>query len=149
MGKSGVLPDQAIRQMIADGAISASQTITDDQIQPASLDLRLGETAYRVRASFLTGQNRKVADRLPQRMVEGIEDDAVIEQLLDLLASEGEAQLFGDMMNFFVIAIKPFQDPGNYDQHRIDSCCTHVVNRAGEVVSLCEYNILGRQAERA
>jgi dCTP deaminase len=64
MGKSGVLPDQAIRQMITDGAICASRTITDDQIQPASLDLRLGEVAYRVRASFLTGQDRKVANRL-------------------------------------------------------------------------------------
>ncbi|MGR3661575.1 MAG: 2'-deoxycytidine 5'-triphosphate deaminase [Paracoccaceae bacterium] len=66
MGISGVLPDQSIRQLITDGAIVAEQPIVDDQIQPASLDLRLGATAYRVRASFLTGQGRKVTDRLAE-----------------------------------------------------------------------------------
>jgi dCTP deaminase len=55
-----------LRALIADGAISASLPITDAQIQPASLDLRLGSVAYRVRASFLAGQGRKVADRLTE-----------------------------------------------------------------------------------
>ncbi|MCZ8083571.1 MAG: 2'-deoxycytidine 5'-triphosphate deaminase [Rhodobacteraceae bacterium] len=62
----GVLPSQALRALIANGAISASLPITDAQIQPASLDLRLGTVAYRVRASFLAGQGRKVADRLAE-----------------------------------------------------------------------------------
>ena len=52
---SGILPAQAIRRLIADGALSADVPITDAQIQPASLDLRLGAIAYRVRASFLPG----------------------------------------------------------------------------------------------
>lgn len=61
---SGVLPAQALRQLIAAGALSAQPSIRDDQIQPASLDLRLGPVAYRVRASFLAGQGRTVQDRL-------------------------------------------------------------------------------------
>jgi dCTP deaminase len=66
MMAKGVLPSQALRALIADSAISASLPITDAQIQPASLDLRLGTVAYRVRASFLAGQGRKVADRLAE-----------------------------------------------------------------------------------
>ena len=41
----------------------------DDQIQPASLDLRLGEIAYRLRASFLPGAGAKVRDRLDDELV--------------------------------------------------------------------------------
>lgn len=66
MMAKGVLPSQALRALIADSAISASLPIIDAQIQPASLDLRLGTVAYRVRASFLAGQGRKVADRLAE-----------------------------------------------------------------------------------
>src|SRR5690606_1957300 len=61
---NGVLPDTALRQLIESGAISADQPILPEQIQPASLDLRLGSTAWRLRASFLAGRGRKVSDRL-------------------------------------------------------------------------------------
>ena len=61
---NGVLPDSALRQLIQDGAILAPLEITPDQIQPASLDLRLGPTAWRLRASFLSGRGRSVAGRL-------------------------------------------------------------------------------------
>ncbi len=61
---NGVLPDSSLRQLIANGAISASHPILPEQIQPASLDLRLGATAWRLRASFLAGRGRKVSDRL-------------------------------------------------------------------------------------
>lgn len=64
MTATGVLPAQALRAMIAAGAITASQAVGADQVQPASLDLRLGQTAYRVRASFLAGAGRTVAERL-------------------------------------------------------------------------------------
>ncbi|MDJ0859406.1 MAG: 2'-deoxycytidine 5'-triphosphate deaminase [Dinoroseobacter sp.] len=60
----GVLPDTALRGLIESGALAADNPITDAQIQPASLDLRLGATAYRVRASFLAGQGQTVAERL-------------------------------------------------------------------------------------
>ena len=63
---SGVLPAQALRQLIAQGALAAAPAIRDYQIQPASLDLRLGPVAYRVRASFLAGQGRTVKERLDE-----------------------------------------------------------------------------------
>jgi dCTP deaminase len=64
--KTGVLPAQMLRQLIASGAISAAPAVLGDQVQPASLDLRLGTVAYRVRASFLAGAGRKVADRIAE-----------------------------------------------------------------------------------
>lgn len=62
----GVLPDHRLSQMIAQGQILPEIPPAEGQIQPASLDLRLGQTAYRIRASFLTGQNARVADRLDE-----------------------------------------------------------------------------------
>src|SRR5579883_2039042 len=53
MTAHGILPFQAIEALIAEGAISAEMPIGKAQIQPASLDLRLGRRAFRVRASFL------------------------------------------------------------------------------------------------
>ncbi|MGL6212095.1 MAG: 2'-deoxycytidine 5'-triphosphate deaminase [Paracoccaceae bacterium] len=63
---TGVLPSQSLRALIASGALAATPAIVLDQVQPASLDLRLGTVAYRVRASFLTGAGRTVADRLAE-----------------------------------------------------------------------------------
>ncbi len=61
---TGVLSSQQIQGMIDSGAIVADIPVNPAQIQPASLDLRLGHTAYRVRASFLAGEGRSVAERL-------------------------------------------------------------------------------------
>lgn len=66
MTKPGVLADHQISAMIHAGQISATEPVMADQIQPASLDLRLGETAYRVRASFLAGPKRRVTERLDE-----------------------------------------------------------------------------------
>ena len=49
---------------ITSGAISSDTPIPDGQVQPASIDLRLGTVAYRVRASFLPGANATVEDKL-------------------------------------------------------------------------------------
>ena len=38
---TGVLPDSALKRMISEGAISAVPDVIDEQLQPASLDLRL------------------------------------------------------------------------------------------------------------
>ncbi len=62
----GVLPAQGLRDMLARGQIRAQAPVTPDQVQPASLDLRLGTVAYRVRASFLAGHGRRVSERLPE-----------------------------------------------------------------------------------
>lgn len=64
--KTGVLSDRQINQMIVEGGISASSPILNGQIQPASLDLRLGDVAYRVRASFLPGKSSTVSERLDE-----------------------------------------------------------------------------------
>ncbi|KAJ56634.1 2-deoxycytidine 5-triphosphate deaminase [Actibacterium mucosum KCTC 23349] len=63
---TGILPAQSIEDMIAFGQLTGQPAITSEQVQPASLDLRLGTTAYRVRASFLAGEGRSVADRLTE-----------------------------------------------------------------------------------
>jgi dCTP deaminase len=60
----GILPAQAIEELVARGAIRIARALDADQVQPASLDLRLGYRAYRIRASFLPGPNATVADRL-------------------------------------------------------------------------------------
>ena len=49
----GILPYQHITQLIARGSITSDHPIEDRQIQPASLDLRLGKKAYRLISSFL------------------------------------------------------------------------------------------------
>ncbi len=64
MHKAGILPDGEIAALFAGGALMADGPLDDDQIQPASLDLRLGKVAYRVRASFLPGRSRSVSERL-------------------------------------------------------------------------------------
>ena len=60
----GILPCQSIDDLIAQGAIMGASPFVPDQVQPASLDLRLGARAWRVRASFLPGLTRTVAARL-------------------------------------------------------------------------------------
>ena len=61
---TGVLPSQTIEMMLKNGAINVTDPCPTDQVQPASLDLRLGRKAYRVRASFLAGHGNTVAERL-------------------------------------------------------------------------------------
>ena len=61
---TGILPDSAIEDLVANGVIKIVSPLAEAQVQPASLDLRLGERAYRVRASFLPGPKRTVAERL-------------------------------------------------------------------------------------
>ncbi|MCH8948653.1 MAG: 2'-deoxycytidine 5'-triphosphate deaminase, partial [Acidobacteria bacterium] len=48
---TGILPSQVIRELVRSHEIEAAAEISEAQIQPASIDLRLGGTAYRVRAS--------------------------------------------------------------------------------------------------
>jgi dCTP deaminase len=86
---TGLLPSQLLRAAVGHGRnaaaateIVAAEPIADDQIQPASLDLRLGEVAYRVRASFLPGPRDTVQDKLDLLSMHRIElaDGAVLEK---------------------------------------------------------------------
>ena len=63
---TGIIPSQHLRAMIDRREIIGTPEITEEQIQPASIDLRLGTVAYRVRASFLAGEDRTVAERLDE-----------------------------------------------------------------------------------
>lgn len=60
----GILPCQSIEALISQGAIRSDAPWDTDQVQPASLDLRLGARVWRVRASFLPGRGHTVRERI-------------------------------------------------------------------------------------
>jgi len=66
VGDKGILPDRMIAALTKSGSIIAARDFAPDQIQPASLDLRLGNVAYRVRASFLPGPHGTVGRRIAE-----------------------------------------------------------------------------------
>jgi dCTP deaminase len=70
-----------IAALAREGAIIAARPFAPDQIQPASLDLRLGAVAYRVRASFLPGPGTAVARRIAELKLHefALSDGAVLE----------------------------------------------------------------------
>jgi dCTP deaminase len=79
---TGILPSHILKRLIrARREILATDEITDEQIQPASVDLRLGSVAYRIRASFLPGKDTKVADKLDDLAIHKIDlaEGAVLE----------------------------------------------------------------------
>jgi len=78
---TGILPDSAIAKLLDEKNIITHTQIDEDQIQPASIDLRLGETAYRVRASFLPGAGNRVVEKLSRFKLHEIDltDGAVLE----------------------------------------------------------------------
>src|ERR1700761_8387598 len=77
----GILPDRMIAALADEGAIRAPCPFASDQIQPASIDLRLGAVAYRVRASFLPGPGTTVAQRIGELKLHefSLRDGAVLE----------------------------------------------------------------------
>lgn len=79
--KPGILADRAIASLFENGNLIAAAPRDQDQIQPASLDLRLGAKAYRVRASFLPGPGHKVEDKLSRLSMHEIDitEGAVLE----------------------------------------------------------------------
>ena len=63
--RTGILPSQELEyQVKVTKEIRSLEPIQDEQYQPASLDLRLGPIAYRVRASFLPGKDATVKQKL-------------------------------------------------------------------------------------
>ncbi|WP_428647562.1 2'-deoxycytidine 5'-triphosphate deaminase [Roseibium sp.] len=81
LSASGILPERIIHAMFTTGEILSAEPPVTGQVQPASLDLRLGRVAYRVRASFLPGPDIKVADRLEQLKLHTVDltEGAVLE----------------------------------------------------------------------
>src|SRR5271154_3672977 len=78
---NGILPDRMIAAMADAGLILPAYPFVESQIPPASLDLRLGDVAYRVRASFLPGPGATVAERIDELKLHEIDlaDGAVLE----------------------------------------------------------------------
>ncbi len=70
---TGILPYQDIVKLVNGGRINAAAPIEDTQMQPASLDLRLGATAWRVRASFLPGKGSPVSAKIERMMMHQID----------------------------------------------------------------------------
>lgn len=96
---AGILADRAIQALFDNGQLLSGRPLDADQVQPASLDLRLGARAYRVRASFLPGPVSKVEDKLGRLSMHEIDLSvgAVLEtgcvyivRLLESLALPGE-----------------------------------------------------------
>src|SRR5678816_4176359 len=96
---NGILPDRMIAAMADSGLILPAYPFVESQIQPASLDLRLGDIAYRVRASFLPGPGATVAERIGELKLHefALTDGAVLETncvyivpLLESLALPGD-----------------------------------------------------------
>ena len=96
----GLFARQKIKAMAHRRIVSAARAFEEAQFQPASLDLRLGKEAFRVRASFLPGVGRTVEERLaslnPERisltgegavLEKGIVYIAPLQERLDLLPS--------------------------------------------------------------
>ena len=79
---TGVLPSQSIEAMLSRNEIQIEIPLAEGQIQPASLDLRLGPVAFRVRASFLAGQTGTVRERLKEFEMHRIDlsEGAVLEK---------------------------------------------------------------------
>src|SRR5262249_32489995 len=80
-GQLGILPDHMVTALVEDGSILADQPFSPGQVQPASLDLRLREIAYRVRASFLPGPRTTVTERIDDLKLHefSLVDGAVLE----------------------------------------------------------------------
>ncbi len=70
---AGVLPSQILQQLVAQKSIDADEPIEEGQIQPSSIDLRLGNHGYQVSASFLPGRNKALLSRL-ETVSEGVID---------------------------------------------------------------------------
>jgi dCTP deaminase len=79
---TGIFPTQTLRDLIDAGSVTASQPITADLVQPASIDLRLGDFAWRVQASFLPGPDATVEDKVRAFEMHRIDlmDGAVLEK---------------------------------------------------------------------
>jgi len=98
---SGVLPYQAIKGLIDRGQLRSEAPIEEEQLQPASIDLRLGSVGYEVRASFLPGPGATVKEMVDSLLVDEIDLDrgAILRRgsvyILELQESCHRTQLLG------------------------------------------------------
>lgn len=82
-GRNGILPWQEIKRLVQSGRISGTPDIPESQIQPASMDLRLGRVAYRVQASFLRGRSTTLLTKVRELLHSTIDLTAPTPTLLE------------------------------------------------------------------
>lgn len=118
-----VLPVQALRRSIASGAIQTSVGIPPENVQPASLDLRFGDVAYRLRASFLA-HSSTVQSAIDQYAIEelSLTDGLVLEPRRPYLIPLRESlALPADLAGF----VNPKSSAG-----RVDTLCRALTDRS-------------------
>ena len=69
----GVLPFEHLRELVREGVLAAEDGIDEAQLQPASIDLRLGSYALQVRASFLPGRGTTVLEAVEDLLIQRID----------------------------------------------------------------------------
>ena len=111
----GLISRQRFSALLSVGRIRADRLVEPSQLQPASLDLRLGREAYRLRASFLPGRGANVRERLeslaPERLsLEG--EGAVLEKGIVYLAPLQERL---ELPEFMSGAANPKSSTGRLD----------------------------------
>jgi dCTP deaminase len=93
-GAEGVLPSQYLRAAVDAGWIDAGDyKIPDAVIQPASIDLRLGEVAYRIRCSFLPDAS-PVEEKLKDFVLETLDLPEAIRGRANPKSSTGRLDVF-------------------------------------------------------
>jgi dCTP deaminase len=71
--RHGILPSQEIWELINNGKVRSSPAIKEEQVQPASIDLRLGKVAYRVEASFLPNRSTTISGQIRTLQIEQLD----------------------------------------------------------------------------
>ena len=108
---TGILPFQEICRLIDGGRINAAGGIERAQVQPASLDLRLGTIAYRVRASFLPSGGTVLASNAMSHVQAAVIEDAaeIGHRLRTILEAQvGEAaQILNPVLGFRSAIVNP------------------------------------------
>lgn len=111
---AGILPEQKIKTLVKRKFVRAVSDIQNNQIQPASLDLRLGKVAYRVRASFLPGKKQTVEQQLSRLTLHEmpLENGAVLERGCIYVV---ELQEFLDLPDSIAAIANPKSSTGRVD----------------------------------
>ena len=73
MRTTGAIPNQIIEQFLEMGGIKAEISVPPANVQPSSLDLRLGQRGFRVKAAFLPRQGETIEAALGRYQVEGLD----------------------------------------------------------------------------
>ena len=99
----------------------------------------------------LDGEIRSISDFVDFGTLQGFLSDRVRYRLEDLIKCGCESEPLGKLLhelelderNTFRLFIKPFMDGEDWDEDRIDRCCTHVIRPDGKLDSFCRYYLNG------